>query len=779
MLRTKFGVLTGLLLGLISSSTFANSANSAQVTFTVDQNNPDSTYSAHFTINNTSERPLTHWTLWFNTCFAITSTSDASLIHDDGDFYGLAASQSNETIPVGGSVTIHVTGQSSVLKYSSSPSGYFLTTSSQQNTQPQIISVNASTQLLPSQDQNDYSQNINQQNTSIEGNPAATNLSVDETRIVPLPAQMTRLEGEFKINRGTRVVVQANNPDAIKTAQFLVNSLTPALGYSLKITTLPSNRKMLANSILLTFDKSSADLGNEGYLMSVNPMAVAIRANTSAGLFYGVESLRQLLPPEIFSSSPQNLTWTIPAVAIKDYPRFGYRGLHLDVARNFFNANQVKRLLDLMALHKLNTFHWHLADDEGWRIEIKHYPQLTNIGAYRGFGMTLDPAYGSGPSSSGGYYTQDQIRDIVSYAQDRHITIIPEIEIPGHAHAMVKSLPDYFVDPTDHSVYTSVQGYHDNVVSPCRDETYTALNNILGEIAQLFPNPSISIGGDEVPNGAWSDWSQSKLCQAFIQRNQISVSSPQDLENYFLKRVQDIIESKHKKMAGYDDISADPQLNANNASVFTWNYKSDNSNVINEANMGYNVILMPAEYLYFDLAYNADAEEPGFNWAGYTDAYTPYSYTPITSSMSQNVVSKIKGVEGALWSENLISQDRLDYMAFPKVASLAELAWTPANRRNWANFSARLGQMHLPRLDAYGVKYRLSLPGVNPQTSNLDANVQFPGLAMHYSLDGANPTMSSPLYQGPVPLTGSNAAISSFDTTGRSSRVVNTNAISP
>lgn len=773
-MKTK---LISILLFISGASIAATP--SAQVTFTVDQNNPDNTYNAHFTINNTTDRPLTHWKLWLNTSSFLTNSSDANVIHNDGDFFGIAPNQSNETIPVGASVIVHVTGQNSVLKYSSAPSGYFLTSSlSQIDTNPKIISVNATTQLPPSQDQNDYQNNFNQQNTSIEGNPTATNLTVEDTRIVPLPVKMQRLEGDFRVNPTTVIAVPSKNPEILKTAQFLVNSLTPALGYTLKIIQIDPDKKIIPNSIQLTLQQATPDLGNEGYLLSANPSNIIIRANNSAGLFYGVETLRQLLPSQIFASSKQNVDWLVPAVVITDYPRFEYRGLHLDVARHFFNADQVKRLLDLMALHKLNTFHWHLADDEGWRIQIKQYPQLTTIGAFRGFGMTLDPAFGSGANSYGGYYTQDQIRDIVNYANDRHITIIPEIEIPGHAHAMIKSLPNDFVDPTDKSFYTSVQGYHDNVVSPCREETYTTLRYIIGEIAQLFPNSSISIGGDEVPKGAWSDWSQSKFCQAFIQRNQITVNSPQDLQNYFLKRVQDIIESNHKKMAGYDDISADPQLNANNASVYTWNYQNDNSNVINEANLGYNVVLMPAEFLYFDLAYNADAEEPGFNWAGYTDTFTPYSYSPITSAMSQYVVSKIKGVEGALWSENLISQDRLDYMAFPKVAALAELAWTPANRRNWTNFSERLGQMHLPRLDAYGVKYRLSLPGINIQTSKLQANIQFPGLALHYTMDGSVPNANSPLYQGPVPLTGS-VEISSFDTYGHSSRVVNSNTINP
>lgn len=641
--------------------------------------------------------------LGFNSLRPILSITNGELIYpkQGGDFYLVRFS-----IPKGSKqITFNLRGKWFIRKYSDTPSGYFVVKPVNQE-----ITAVSSESILPEMTSNpidnDASIQQKKENTSIEGNPVDTALTADTSLIVPLPAELKRNPGQFTVTPQTQIIYQDDT--AFPSAHLFAQSIAAATGYTLTPRKYQPDQP-LQNTILLTtqgIDFTDPKQAKEGYLLEATPSYIIIRALTGNGFFYGLQSLRQLLPPQIFSHERQtNIEWTIPSVIIRDFPRFEYRGLHLDSARHFMPTDQVKRLIDLMAIHKLDYFEWHLSDDEGWRIEIKRYPALTTKGAWRSYDPAnvseydLLPAYGSGAKPYGGFYSQNEIRDIVQYANDRYITIIPEIDMPGHARAMIMSLTNELIDTSDKSAYTSVQGYHDNVLSPCKKETFTVIENILTEVAQLFPGKYIHIGGDEVPNGAWE-----KSCMA--QKYNVNDPNFKELvQNEFLQKIQDIITSKGKVMAGWEELAGEQSTLASPLRVYIWNSNKIDSVYNKAVRQGYEVIMAPAENLYFDLAYNADPKEPGLYWAGYVDTFSAYSLQPIDVKKGQSD-TVIKGVQGQLWSELIDSSERLDYMAFPKIAGLSELGWTPADKRNWKNFSARMREKHLLRLKAYGVQYR-------------------------------------------------------------------------
>lgn len=328
--------------------------------------------------------------------------------------------------------------------------------------------------------------------------------------------------------------------------------------------------------------------------------------------------------------------------------------------------------------------------------------------------------------------------------------------MPAHARAMIKALPNLLVDPENRTTFDTPQGYTDNILSPCLDSTYIVINNIMTEVANLFPGHYISIGSDEWPNGAWE---KSPKCNALMKN--LHLTDTDQLQNYFVRRVQKILADKGKAIAGWEELIKEGPVPG--ALIYPWN--SDDYGV-GIAKKGYDVVLDPAEYLYFDLAYDEDPAEPAFYWAGFVDTFKPYSFAP-TAKFPPNLIPKIKGIEGALWSENIDSQARLDYQAFPKAAALAEAAWTPPTRRDWRNFSRRLGELFLPRLDSYGVLYRLPWPGINPQSSILQVNVEFPGLLIRYTTDGKIPDRYSPIYTPLLQIPAQGVKLRTFDTNGR------------
>ncbi|CAN5337855.1 hypothetical protein BH10PSE19_BH10PSE19_00450 [soil metagenome] len=742
--------VTSIMLGMLINSETTAAVNNMHprlyANFALKSNNPNQTYTAIITLYNNSAQPINHWQLGLNSIRAITKIKEATITQQIGKYFLLTPlAASIQTIPPKGSVVLHITGKGHLKSDSDIAVGYFLVATPSANHAVSTQPISVKTQLLSSNKTTagaTYARNVAQQHTAIEGNPIASTMTLQQSLIVPLPVSLKLAAGNFKLQADTKILLQ--DAKALSAAKFFSESIHKATGYHLELITKPVT---VSNVIVFRQQAVMLKDAQEAYKLTVAPEKIVINANTAAGYFYAIQSLRQLLPAIVFAQNKQNGPWIIPALEIIDYPRFTYRGLMLDSARHFMPIERIKRLLDLMAMHKLNVFHWHLTDDEGWRIEIKRYPALTAVGAWRGFGLAIPPSLGTGPKRYGGYYSQQEIRELIDYAATRHITIIPEIEMPGHARALIVSLPEKLLDKNDKSHYSSVQDYQDNVLSPCIESTYTVLGSILTEVSHLFPSKVIHIGADEVPTGIWM---QSPSCQALMKK--LDLQNTKQLQHYFLTRIQKILQANNKIMGGWEEIIGGGELH-HSAWIYHW---AEAKKALKTTQRGYDVILMPAEHLYFDLAYNKDAKEPGLYWAGYIDTFKAYSYQPIPTNMPVALAKKIRGVQGALWSEYLISDERLDYMAFPRVAALAELAWTPAARRNWHNFSERLGTLHLPRLDNYGVLYRIPLPGINPEKflqGLLEANVEFPGLFMRYTKDGSIPSGESTLYKDPIKIT--------------------------
>lgn len=745
--------------------------------FTVDRTNEDE-FWAHIAIENDSSTPLVHWSLGFTFQRIITLVEGAKIMQQIGDYYVIAPEKPS-TIHPGGSATFKLQGKYTLRNQDDLPAAYFLILRDEKDRESSPLPIIGKSVLLPYKPKeltpgiNDYELTIRHNETAIEGNPLTPVLPLGSSLIVPLPVELTPLNGSFILKPDTVIFVRDKDKSEplIKTAEFLGKSLSAASGYSMPVQVIKANEQP-ENSILFTSDGAPQDLNTEGYLLQVDSNKVTIIARTGSGFFYGMQSLKQLFPPEIWhKNSPirhSAIRWEIPNLRIKDYPRFTYRGVLLDSARHLFTPDQVKRLLDLMAMHKLNTFHWHLSDDEGWRIQIKRYPMLTDIGAWRGYGLILPPALGSSVTERyGGFYTQDEIRDIVSYAQERYITIIPEIDMPAHSRALIKSLPKKLQEADDQTVYSSVRGFHDNVLSPCLDATYEVINHIMDEIVTLFPGSYIHIGVDERPKDAWT---HSPACLTLMKKERLK--NTDELQFYFINKIQHMLAAKNKSIGAWEEAMRGGNLNKNPMPlIYSWTNAEAG---LKAAEKGYDVVMSPASALYLELAYSANPTEPGDYWSGYVDTFTVYAYQPIPPNTPEATRVHIKGIEGALWSEYISSLNRLDYLGFPKLSALAEVAWTPASRRSWQNFSTRMGHMHLPRLDQYGVNYRISPPGVQIISDQLSANNEFPGLEMRYTLDNSTPTPNSELYKGPFNPADKPVQMRTFNTLGRGSSITET-----
>jgi len=638
---------------------------SIQAIFKVQQNNSNQTFTANIILKNNTAQNFRHWKIAFNFNRAIVQAASGVIVQHIGGFYVIEFK--NRIIAARGKIILRLVGKGSLIRKADMPNGYFLVTS--QNKIIPIVNLNIIPPWKPSA-------------IIKEGKSIATALTLQQSLIIPLPVKLHAADGNFILTGNAAVAVKCKS--ALTAARFFTDNINPATGYHLQVGTKESSP-----AIIFACANKNVQVAQEGYTLEVNKSHILLQAKTAAGFFYGVQSLRQLLPPAIFDKKRVKLTtWTIPRVSILDYPRFHYRGLLLDSARHFIPAVQVKRLIDLMAIYKLNVLQWHLTDDEGWRVQIQRYPQLTAIGAWRGFNLAIPPALGSGGMRYGGYYSQNEIRAIVQYAAERHITIIPEIDMPGHARAMIMSLRDQLFDRDDKSKYTSAQGFHDNVLSPCLPSTYKVIKNVLSEIAVLFPAKIVHVGSDEIPKNVW----QSKRCHLFMTEHHLT--NPSALQHYFLQKIEKILHAKNKQMAVWEEGISGGDL-AKSTVVYYW---KDERFATRAEKKGYPIILMPAKYLYFDLAYTDNPNEPGASWAGFIDTFKVYSYRPKLTRL-------VNGIQGALWSENINSQQRLDYLAFPRLLALAEIAWTPLNRLNWNNFSERVG-LQLQKLKTYGVKYR-------------------------------------------------------------------------
>lgn len=546
---------------------------------------------------------------------------------------------------------------------------------------------------------------------------AATAFSAEPAgpAIVPEPQKMEIKEGQFHLGSATRIDV--DEASGI-TGEYLISKLRPATGYALALHT---NDSELKDVIQLTTKGAKSDLGPEGYELDVAPDHVSIKATTQAGLFYGVQTLLQLFPPQIFSASATNAVWEIPyALHIEDKPRFPWRGFMLDVSRHFFSKDEVERVLDEMALHKLNMFHWHLTDDQGWRIEIKKYPKLTEVGAWRKqsalelpAGDTthhpeghVHPAWDVAPASAfgpngryGGFYTQEQIREVVAYAAARHITIVPEIEMPGHCIAALAAYPELSCDGGNYSP-NAIAGVNRGVFCVGNDNVFQFLDNVLLEVFQLFPGKYVHLGGDEVNHAVKeATWGKSASCLAIMKSQ--GFTNLDQLQGWFTGKMGKFVSDHGKVMLGWSEIAEAP-LPAN-AVVMDWV-----GGAMQAANDGHDVVMSPTAFCYLDHYPSLDTAEEPLGIGGYLPLQKVYSFDPIPAALPPDRDSRILGGQGNLWTEYIPSLARVEYMAFPRLCALAEVDWSPKNARDWQDFSRRL-KIHEQRLDELGVNYRRDL----------------------------------------------------------------------
>ena len=513
-----------------------------------------------------------------------------------------------------------------------------------------------------------------------------------EPSIIPQPQTMEVKEGVFTLNAKTAIYFSG---DAAKAeTETVAKMLRPATGLPLPVRPMPEMGGRLGNGILLKLSSTEkSDFGKEGYKLSALSGLIEITAATPTGLFYGGQTLRQLLPPEIYSSNKvSGVKWEIPCVEITDSPRFGWRGLMLDVSRHFFTKDEVKQLLDVMALHKINTFHWHLVDDNGWRIEIKKYPKLTEVGAWRdGIEPGLDPKSSTAyrpDGRYGGFYTQDDIREVVAYAAKLHITIVPEIEMPGHSSAALRSYPEF-----------SCAGKPGpNVYCAGKDATFEFLQNVLPEVFELFPSKYIHIGGDEVDKGYWKNC---ELCQARIKSE--GLKSEHELQSYFIRRMEKFINTHGKTLIGWSEIREGGI--APSAVLMDWIGGGREA-----ANEGHDVVMSPTSNCYFDYYQGRDHSVEPRAIGGFLPLQKVYSFEPIPGGLAPDRQKHILGAQGNVWTEYIANIKHVQYMAFPRLSALAEVTWSPKEARNYDSFVRRL-KVDEQRLDKLGVNYRNSALG--------------------------------------------------------------------
>ena len=509
-----------------------------------------------------------------------------------------------------------------------------------------------------------------------------------EINIIPEPQHIVVNNGFYTLSGHISIILPDTSEQIRFIGQFLGQKLElfPHIHVKLKY----KGNGDVNFKILPHYDSI---IGNEGYYLTVDKK-ITVSANTPAGLFYGMQTLLQLLPSEIYGHNQIKQALRLPHLKITDYPRFPYRGMHLDVSRHFFTPDSIKHYLDLLAIHKMNTFHWHLTDDQGWRIEIKKYPRLTQIGAWRKetiIGKHFHPYKGDG-KPYGGYYTQEQIKEIVHYAKLRHITIIPEIEMPGHSMAALASYPYLGCTGGPYEVATRWGVFHD-VYCAGNDSVFTFLQDVLTEVMSLFPSKYIHIGGDEVPKDRWHNCSK---CQARIR--QLGLSDEKQLQSYFIRRIEKFLNAHGRYIIGWDEILEGGL--APNATVMSWRGERGG---IEAARMHHYVIMTPGGYCYFN-HYQADPKTEPLAIGGFTPLSKVYFYDPVPDALTEKEAKYVLGAQGNMWTEYIKTFWQVEYMALPRMTALAEVLWTKAELKNWQDFRRRLKQQ-MKRFDQMGVNY--------------------------------------------------------------------------
>lgn len=531
--------------------------------------------------------------------------------------------------------------------------------------------------------------------------------------VIPNPAFVEEGEGMFEITPDFRILTDVEDKEIRAIGGHFAEKLRKASGLDVPVVEISGEIKLdeiaaggittgeieFENTMTMRLKGEDKNLGSEGYELEINPSSITLEARQQAGLFYGIQTLLQLLPPEIESVQGLGVTTrnrlTLPALKIRDIPRYPYRGMHLDCCRHFFPKAFVKRYIDLLALHKFNTFHWHLTEDQGWRIEIKKYPRLTEVGGWRsetlvGHARELPEKFDG--QRYGGFYTQEDIKEIVEYAQSRYVTIIPEIEMPGHATAALAAYPELSCTGGPFEVATK-WGVFEDVYCAGEEKVFEFLEDVLSEVIVLFPGTYIHIGGDECPKVRWKECDK---CQARIAEE--GLADEHELQSYFIRRIEKLLISKEKKLIGWDEILEGGL--APEATVMSWRGTQGG---IEAARQGHDVIMTPTSHCYFDY-YQADPETEPLAIGGFTPLEKVYSFEPAPEELTEEEARYVLGAQGNLWTEYIKTPEQAEYMSVPRMCALAEVVWSRKEARDWEDFLKRLTR-HFRRLDGMEVNY--------------------------------------------------------------------------
>jgi hexosaminidase len=808
---------------------------------------------AAFTLYNNSQRLLdgNNWELYFNQSprniinSNYDSISQVHVEHINGDWYRIKPKK-DFLLRSGEHITIFYETSHWLIKESDTPIGlYFVNTDEKGNkTITEVEDYTIKPFERPEQisrHKNDFLSQPTPQK-AFEMNRGLCLLPEKEIlKIIPSPKYI-KVENN-KVVFSKELIIFYDDDEILSEATVLKKQLNNLLGWNIQIR---KGSAIMVNSVQLSKD-NAVEVSHEAYRLRIKEDKTIHIEGDKTGIFYGIQSLIALLPIQSIIEKGESIE--LPLIAIDDSPRFAYRGVHVDVARNFHPKETIIKVLDILAFYKINTLHIHLTDDEGWRIEIPNLPELTKVGGQRGHttkdSPSLHPSYGSGPTpytknkQGSGYFTREEYIEILQYAKKMHIKVIPEINLPGHARAAIKAMEARYlhymqkgdadaanefrlIDPEDKSVYLSAQHYNDNIVNVARESVYNFLEAVVDAMVDMYseaqtPLDIIHIGGDEVPNGAWT---QSPMVDA-LMTDYPEIKHHENMHVYFTERALEILNNKGIKMAGWEEIA----LHTHNSNVpnpkfadgrvipYAWNSLWGKQDLAYRlANMGYPVVMCHVSNFYFDLAYSNHPKEPGLYWGGFVNTRNAWHYNPFElfkSTLIDNMgrpinidieykdMERLKpdakrnilGLQAQLWGEAIRGQEMLEYQLLPKLIGFSESTWAPKRRwesttdatdramqvdDDWNIFANTLAQRELPRLSYLfgGYNYRVPPPGASISDGLLHANLEFPGLQIRYTVDGNEPTLSSSLYEKPLEIKGNCIKIKAFDRSGKSSRTI-------
>ncbi len=809
-------------------------------------------YRALFVLENRDDLELGNrgWSIYFNQ-LDMSGTSgpvsgDVKIEHLNGDLVRISPEEDFRLAP-GQSVNIEYTSPGKVNNVSGTPLGPYIVFQDSTSGGTQAFAIDHYTiHPFPGTD------SLFPPETGIPVPDAAwvyhQNVDLEKVNhlragsIIPSPVKVMDGDGTVAIGPGVRIHYQEGLESETGFLAGLLESIT-----GVKPVIEISDQKG-QNIIQLYYSEIEHAKNQEGYLLRAIPgEGIVIGGGGPAGVFWGIQSLLSLLPIESWHKEPDQLE--IEAVVLEDEPAFGYRGMMLDIARNYHSPETIKKMIRIMGFYKMNKLHLSLTNDEAWRLEIPSLPELTEVGGYRGH--TLDskdhliPAYGSGPypdpenGTGSGFLTREAFIDILKFAKLHHIEVIPEINFPGHSRAAIYAMEARYdrlmaegdpeeaekyrlIDPSDRSRYRSAQNFHDNVVCVCKESVYLFYETVVDEVMEMYRDAGMQLkvihsGGDEVPGGVWTG---SPICEEFLKGNP-EVGEAKDLQAWFEGRLLEILSRKNLVMAGWEEVALvkdeqdvwipNPEYAGKGIVPYVWNNQDEFIDLGNRvANAGYPVVLCSVDNFYFDLAYTHHPDEPGHWWGGYANTRRAFEFIPYNvfhstltdkyrrpygpekvftgyESLKPEARKNILGLQGHLWSETIKGGEMLEYYYLPKMLGLAERAWAGqadwgeipetttrvrAINQSWNEFANIIGQREMLRLDYMfdGFNYRLPPPGGVIREGVLYANTDFPGMVIRYTMDGSEPQVDSPLYTGPVEVSGA-VNLASFDTRNRSSRV--------